>query len=137
METACRSHRRFVTYTIIGGAALVALAAVAAPRLGAAVRRQPQPGATAGQGQTAVAKRPRVEVVFALDTTGSMSGLIEGAKRKIWSLASFVAQGQPTPELRVGLVGYRDVGDAYVTRLHDLDDDLDRVYQRLNRFQAA
>src|SRR5687767_5288831 len=36
-------------------------------------------------------RRPRVELVFALDTTSSMSGLIEGAKRKIWSLASFVA----------------------------------------------
>jgi Mg-chelatase subunit ChlD len=82
------------------------------------------------------AARPRVEMVFVLDTTSSMSGLIEGAKRKIWSLASFVAHGQPTPELRVGLVAFRDVGDAYVTRVHDLDDDLDRVYARLRRFRA-
>ena len=36
----------------------------------------------------------------------------------------------------MGLVAYRDVGDAYVTRVHDLDDDLDRVYQRLQRFRA-
>ena len=28
------------------------------------------------------------------------------------------------------------MGDAYVTRVHDLDDDLDRVYQRLQRFRA-
>ena len=26
-------------------------------------------------------ERPRIDVVFALDTTGSMSGLIEGAKQ--------------------------------------------------------
>ena len=82
------------------------------------------------------ATRPRVELVFALDTTGSMSGLIEGAKQKIWSLASFVAQGQPTPDLRVGLIAYRDVGDAYVTKVFDLDDDLDRVYRRLRAFHA-
>jgi von Willebrand factor type A domain len=80
--------------------------------------------------------RPRVEIVFALDTTSSMSDLIEGAKRKIWSIASFVAQGQPTPDLRVGLVAYRDIGDEYVTRVHDLDDDLDRVAARLRRFRA-
>ncbi len=86
--------------------------------------------------QQATSKRPRVEIVFALDTTSSMSGLIEGAKRKIWSIASFVAQGQPSPDLRIGLVGYRDVGDEYVTRLHDLDDDLDRVSARLHRFRA-
>jgi hypothetical protein len=29
-----------------------------------------------------------MQVVFALDTTGSMSGLIETAKEKIWSIAS-------------------------------------------------
>ena len=28
--------------------------------------------------------KPRVEVVFVLDTTGSMSGLIQTAKTKIW-----------------------------------------------------
>jgi Mg-chelatase subunit ChlD len=65
--------------------------------------------ATSGAQQPGIAtQRPRVELVFALDTTSSMSGLIEGAKRKIWSLASFVAQGQPTPDLRVGLVAYRE-----------------------------
>jgi len=65
-----------------------------------------------------------------------MSGLIEGAKKKIWSLASFVAQGQPTPDLRVGLIAYRDIGDAYVTKVYDLDPDLDRVYRRLRSFHA-
>src|SRR5204863_5902704 len=87
--------------------------------------------------QTPVAAaRPRVELVFALDTTGSMTSLIEGAKQKIWSLASFVAQGQPTPDLRVGLIAYRDIGDAYVTKVFDLDTDLDRVYRRLRSFRA-
>ena len=65
-----------------------------------------------------------------------MSGLIEGAKQKIWSIASFVAQGQPTPDLRVGLIGYRDIGDEYVTKVYDLDQDLDRVYRRLRGFRA-
>ncbi|MCK7472803.1 MAG: hypothetical protein MZV49_03175 [Rhodopseudomonas palustris] len=32
--------------------------------------------------------KPTVEVAFVLDTTGSMSALIEGAKRKIWSIAT-------------------------------------------------
>ena len=34
--------------------------------------------------------RPTVEVAFVLDTTGSMGGLIEGAKRKIWSIATAI-----------------------------------------------
>ena len=39
--------------------------------------------------------RPRIEAVFVLDTTGSMSGLIDGAKRKIWSIADADRGGQP------------------------------------------
>jgi hypothetical protein len=79
---------------------------------------------------------PRVEVVFCLDTTGSMGGLIEGAKQKIWSISNKIVQGEPTPDLYIGLVGYRDYGDRYVTRVHPLDDDLDRVYENLISYQA-
>ncbi|MSP58737.1 MAG: VWA domain-containing protein [Myxococcales bacterium] len=81
-------------------------------------------------------KPPRVEVVFALDTTGSMDGLIEGAKRKVWNIANFISQAQPKPEVRIGLVGYRDIGDAYVTRFYDLSDDMDTVFRHLNSFRA-
>jgi Mg-chelatase subunit ChlD len=83
------------------------------------------------------AERPRIDVVFALDTTGSMSGLIEGAKQKIWSVASAMADGNPTPEIRIGLVGYRDRGDDYVTRTHDLTGDIDEVYAKLQAFSAG
>ena len=80
---------------------------------------------------------PRVEVAFVLDTTGSMSGLIEGAKSKIWSIANQLASGQPRPEVRMALVGYRDRGDAYVTRVRDLTGDIDAVYADLQAFQAG
>jgi len=36
-----------------------------------------------GNDATAKPAKPRIEVCFVLDTTGSMSGLIEGAKQKI------------------------------------------------------
>lgn len=85
----------------------------------------------------AVTQQPRIDVVFALDTTGSMSGLIEAAKEKIWSIASTMASAQPTPEIRIGLVAYRDRGDAYVTRVVDLSSDLDSVYATLMDFEAG
>jgi Mg-chelatase subunit ChlD len=78
----------------------------------------------------------RVEVVFVLDTTGSMSGLIHAAKEKIWSIASTLAQAQQVPEISMGLVAYRDRGDAYVTRLVDLNRDLDSMYAKLMNFTA-
>jgi hypothetical protein len=81
--------------------------------------------------------RPQIEVCFVLDTTGSMSGLIEGAKTKIWSIANQMIAAEPTPNLRIGLIGYRDRGDDYITRNFDLDDDIDAVYADLQDFGAA
>jgi len=78
----------------------------------------------------------RVEVVFVLDTTGSMSGLISAAKEKIWSIASTLAQAQQAPQISIGLVAYRDRGDAYITRVVDLNRDLDSMYAKLMDFAA-
>src|SRR4051794_27017765 len=82
-------------------------------------------------------EKPRVEVVFCLDTTGSMGGLIEGAKQKIWSIANQIAGGKPTPDVKVGLVAYRDKGDEYVTKVFDLSDDLDAIHGHLKTFSAG
>ncbi len=81
--------------------------------------------------------RPRIEVCFVLDTTASMSGLIEGAKQKVWSIANDMISARPTPELKIGLVGYRDLGDAYVVRPYQLTDDIDAMYGHLRAFEAG
>lgn len=77
-----------------------------------------------------------MEVVFVLDTTGSMSGMLAGAKQKIWAIANKLKSAQPTPEIRFGLVGYRDRHDAYVTKVFGLTSNLDDVYTNLHAFQA-
>lgn len=82
-------------------------------------------------------QNPKIDVVFVLDTTGSMSGLIQTAKEKIWSIATTMASAQPTPEIRIGLVAYRDRGDQYVTKIVDLSSDLDSVYATLMDFEAG
>lgn len=81
------------------------------------------------------ASAPRVEVVFVLDTTSSMGGLIDAAKENIWSIAQNMASAQPTPEFRMGLVAFRDRGDDYVTRVSALSADLDSVYATLMDFR--
>src|SRR5438093_11954176 len=81
--------------------------------------------------------KPRIEVCFVLDTTGSMTGLIEGAKQKIWSIANEMVSAKPTPELRLGLVAYRDRGDEYVTKVFDLTNDIDAIYAQLQSLRAA
>jgi Mg-chelatase subunit ChlD len=76
-------------------------------------------------------------MVFVLDTTGSMGGLIEGAKQKIWSIVNEVMQLPSSPSVRVGLVAYRDKGDQYVTKLLPVTNDLDLVYTTLMDYRAG
>jgi Mg-chelatase subunit ChlD len=80
--------------------------------------------------------RPEVEVVFCLDTTGSMGGLINAAKQKIWAICNEIAGGKPAPRVKVGLVAFRDRGDAYITKVIDLTEDLDAIHGQLMSFRA-
>jgi hypothetical protein len=108
-----------------------ALAATTIPLLAHA--NEPVPASTTAQ----VVTGPKsIEVCFVLDTTGSMSGLIEGAKRKIWSIANSIVRDNHGAAIRFALVPYRDRGDQYVTKVFDLTDDLDAVFQNLQSFKA-
>tara|TARA_B100000686_G_scaffold99993_1_gene107240 strand:+ start:3902 stop:5083 length:1182 start_codon:yes stop_codon:yes gene_type:complete len=82
-------------------------------------------------------EKPQIEVCFVLDTTGSMGGLIAGAKEKIWSMANEMISAKPTPDIRIGLVAYRDRTDEYVTKIHELSADIDDIYAKLMAFKAA
>ena len=86
--------------------------------------------------QTPRTSKPTLEMVFVVDTTGSMGGLIEGAKQKIWSIVNDVLQTPRHPSVRVGLVAYRDHGDAYVTKILPVTSDLDKVYGTLMEYRA-
>jgi VWA domain-containing protein len=87
-------------------------------------------------GFSAAMAKPTVEVAFVLDTTGSMGGLIEGAKRKIWSIATAIVDSNPDADIRMGLVAYRDIGDDYVTRTFDLTTDIQDLYANLLELKA-
>lgn len=77
-----------------------------------------------------------LEIVFVVDTTGSMGGLIDGAKQKIWSIVNDVMQRKDRPDVKVGLIAYRDNSDAYVTQITPLTADLDKIYTTLMDFRA-
>lgn len=81
--------------------------------------------------------KPKMQVVFALDATGSMSGLISAAKDKIWSIVSSLAQTQTAPDIEVGLVFYRDKGDNFITKRTALTDSMDVVYSELMQITAT
>jgi Mg-chelatase subunit ChlD len=78
-----------------------------------------------------------LELVFVLDTTGSMGGLIDGAKQRIWGIVNEVMQSSSRPAVKIGLVAYRDRGDLYVTQILPLTNDLDKVYETLMNYEAG
>jgi Mg-chelatase subunit ChlD len=81
-------------------------------------------------------QKPRVEVAFVLDTTGSMADLIDGAKRKIWSIANTIVDNNPDAEIAMSLVAYRDRGDDYIVLPTPLSEDIQGLYGDLTRLQA-
>jgi hypothetical protein len=123
------NRHAIVTYGVTtAAAATITVAALLQPWRGARPLAPPP--------APAPAKRA-VDVVFAVDTTGSMGGLIEGAKRTVWSIATHIRKTEPNADLRIGLVAYRDIGDDYVTRDFALTDNLDAVFAELSGYRAA
>ncbi len=80
---------------------------------------------------------PRIDVVFLLDATGSMGDEIAVIKEKMREMISAIALGEPSPDVRFGIVVYRDRGDEYVTRRYPLTRDIDQTVADLRDIEAT
>lgn len=77
-------------------------------------------------------KAPRLDVVFAIDATGSMGDEIEVIKKEVWTIANELISGKPTPDIRFGLVFYKDKSDgAELVRSTPLTRDVDEIHSLL------
>ena len=81
-------------------------------------------------------QRVPLDVLFLLDSTGSMSDEIDKIKETLLSIARQVSDLPSRPELRFGLVSYRDREDRYVTRLYDFDSNVRRFSHTIRRVTA-
>jgi hypothetical protein len=86
------------------------------------------------------APRRNVDLVLALDVSGSMSGLIESAKQRLWDVTNELAQARPVPNLRVALLTYGSPAygsqSGYVKIDLPFTSDLDAVNERLFAFRT-
>lgn len=78
------------------------------------------------------AEKPHIDIVFCIDCSGSMGPVIETAKQKVWAIVNQVAKAKPSPELRIGLIGYGNAMGPF--RTFALTSDLDEVYKNLLPF---
>ncbi len=83
------------------------------------------------------ASRAQLDLVFMIDATGSMGDEIDKLKGTLRTIADQVARLPARPDICFGLVAYRDVGDEYVVRSHDMTSDLEAFQAGLNSVQAG
>jgi len=81
--------------------------------------------------------RPRMDVVFTIDATSSMADEIEVIKKEIWTIANKLISGKPAPDIRFGLVLYRDTSDAKLVEVSPLTRDIDMIHKKLMAAQAV
>jgi hypothetical protein len=76
-----------------------------------------------------------VELAICLDTSGSMEGLINAARIKLWEIVNDLALAKPTPRLRVALITYGNDGhnpeNGWVNIDIPFTEDLDMVSKQL------
>ena len=67
-----------------------------------------------------------LDILFLLDATGSMDDEIAQIRDTLLSIASRISDLPSQPDLRLGLVAYRDRGDEFVTQVYDFEPDAER-----------
>jgi len=82
------------------------------------------------------ASTPRtIELAVCLDVSGSMRGLVDSARTRIWSIVNDLALAKPTPRLRVALLSFGhdtySKENGWVRVESDLTEDLDLISQKL------
>lgn len=73
-----------------------------------------------------------VDIMFVVDTTGSMSDELDYLKKELADVVEKVAKDNGSLSIRVGLTFYRDEGDEYVVLPFGFDDDIASVCKNLD-----
>lgn len=81
--------------------------------------------------------RINLDVLFLIDSTGSMGDEIHALQSSMLSMADQIDHLRPRPDLRFGLVTYRDRGDAYIAAKVDFTENVRTFSRQLGNLQAA
>ena len=81
-----------------------------------------------------------IDLAICLDTSGSMGGLIESAKQRLWALVNDLGKAEPAPRLRIAVLAYGSplygADNGWVKTLVPLTTDLDMVSNQLFALQT-
>ena len=79
----------------------------------------------------------KIELLFMIDTTGSMSDEINYIKAEVKDVIRRVKAANDNVEIKVGILLYRDYGDFYITKSFAFNDDIEEVQRFINNAKAA
>lgn len=79
----------------------------------------------------------QLDVMFLIDSTGSMDDEIDQLKENILSVSAQIEALPASPDVRFGMVTYRDRGDLYVTQVYDFTGNVQAFQRDLQGVQAA
>jgi len=81
-------------------------------------------------------KRSILDLMFVIDTTGSMGDELRYLKSEISDVISSISSANPNYTINLALLFYRDIGDEYVTRYFDFSTNISAQQQNLARQSA-
>ena len=81
--------------------------------------------------------RAKLDVLFLIDTTGSMGDEIDRLKDSVRSVAERISALPGDTDLRIGMTVYRDRGDLFVTRTFDFTSSVDIFKAALAEVRAG
>ncbi len=103
----------------------------------------PAPARIESTGHSAAVRTPQIQLALLLDTSNSMDGLIDQAKRQLWKIVNeFIPARRDglRPELRVALLEYGNNGlvaaEGYIRLVCPMTDDLDKVSEELFKLKT-
>ena len=79
----------------------------------------------------------RVDIMFAVDATGSMGDEINYLKSELQNVIERVQKSDDELDIRLGSVFYRDVRDAYLTQVSTLDSDISKTVNIIKKQSAG
>jgi Mg-chelatase subunit ChlD len=90
--------------------------------------------ALAFRGKRAAIPKPAIDVLFVIDTTGSMSEEIKGVKD---TLRAVISQVDGRANVRAGVVEYKDKTDKLVTKIYPMTRDLSALSTSIGGLSAS
>jgi hypothetical protein len=82
--------------------------------------------------QKALSENIPLDILFVLDTTGSMGEEITRLRNSIEIINLNISEISPSPDIRYGLVLYRDIRDQYNTKVIPLNNNLPEFQRQLS-----